>query len=170
MVFAFYKYEIKKIGNDLVNNYYIGQFLIQFLDFYSKFNFNEYIININKEIPFISKDNLKNNNVYAIILDPFTLNNIASNSFRIFEVQKKFDSLKQNILENYGKIYKIKNININVNKNMFYKRYNRYKNYYYKNYYKNENKNKIEFEEYEKEMNFYNSEAINNFLEMSISI
>ena len=103
MVFAFYKYEIKILGNDLVNNYYIGQFLVQFLDFYSKFDFNKYIIDINKDIPFIIKStfnenkNMKqNDNSNAVILDPFTLNNIACNSFRICEIQQKFDSLKQN--------------------------------------------------------------------------
>lgn len=170
MVFAFYKYEIKILGNDLVNNFYIGQFLVQFLDFYSKFNFSEYIININKEIPYIIKDaenskNNSNNNVNAIILDPFTLNNIACNSFRILEVQKKFDSLKQNLLSNYGKIYKVKNINININinKTKYHRRY-RYRNYYYFN----DNKKRIEFEEYEKEMNYYNNDIVPNFLEMSI--
>ena len=136
LVFSFYKYTIKKFGNDIVNNFYIGQFLIQFLDFFSKFNFSQYIININKEIPFLIKDsrnicdikpifnanakgnnNIKtnffnqNNMANAVILDPFTLNNIAANSFRIIEIQQKFDSLKKNLLENYRKMYKIKNLN-----------------------------------------------------------
>jgi len=152
MVFAFYKYEIKILGNDSVNNFYIGQFLVQFLDFYSKFNFNEFIININKDIPFIikDKDKYKSN---AVILDPFTLNNIACNSFRICEIQKKFDSLKENLLVNYDKNYKIKNV-FNIKK--------KYGNYY------NDNKKKISFEEYEKEIDFYNGDIIPNFLEMSI--
>lgn len=133
LVFSFYKYIIKVFGNDIVNNFYIGQFLIQFLDFYSKFNFSQYIININKDIPFIIKEcpniceiksdsnneNKKikinfinqNNMANAVILDPFTLNNIAANSFRIAEIQQKFDSLKKNIYENYKKMYKIGNIN-----------------------------------------------------------
>ena len=163
MVFAFYKYEIKILGNDLVNNYYIGQFLVQFLDFYSKFDFNKYIIDINKDIPFIIKStfnenkNMKqNDNSNAVILDPFTLNNIACNSFRICEIQQKFDSLKQNLLVNYDKNYKVKNIY-----NTGYKRRYRYRNYY------NNNK-KISFDEYEKEIDFYNGDIIPNFLEMSI--
>jgi len=163
MVFAFYKYEIKILGNDLVNNYYIGQFLVQFLDFYSKFNFNKYIIDINKDIPFIIKStftenkNMKqNDNSNAVILDPFTLNNIACNSFRICEIQQKFDSLKQNLLVNYDKNYKVKNIY-----NTGYKRKYRYRNYY------NNNK-KISFDEYEKEIDFYNGDIIPNFLEMSL--
>ena len=132
LVFSFYKYIIKLFGNDIVNNYYIGQFLVQFLDFYSRFNFSQYIININKEIPFINKAKLnnsknknysndskdknvqnileKNNMANVIILDPFTLNNIAANSFRIYEIQQKFDSLKKNLLENYEKMYKIKKL------------------------------------------------------------
>ena len=153
MVFAFYKYEIKILGNDLVNNYYIGQFLVQFLDFYSKFDFNKYIIDINKDIPFIIKStfnenkNMKqNDNSNAVILDPFTLNNIACNSFRICEIQKKFDSLKENLLVNYDKNYKIKNV-FNIKKKY---------------------KKKISFEEYEKEIDFYNGDIIPNFLEMSI--
>ena len=164
MVFAFYKYEIKILGNDLVNNYYIGQFLVQFLDFYSKFDFNKYIIDINKDIPFIIKStfnenkNMKqNDNSNAVILDPFTLNNIACNSFRICEIQQKFDSLKQNLLVNYDKNYKVKNIY-----NTGYKRRYRYRNYY------NNNK-KISFDEYEKEIDFYNGDIIPNFLEMSIN-
>ena len=140
LVFSFYKYIIKVFGSDIVNNFYIGQFLIQFLDFYSKFNFSQYIININKDIPFIIKEcpniceiksdsnneNKKikinfinqNNMANAVILDPFTLNNIAANSFRIAEIQQKFDSLKNNIYENYKKMYKIGNIN-NMNYNNF---------------------------------------------------
>ena len=164
MVFAFYKYEIKILGNDLVNNYYIGQFLVQFLDFYSKFDFNKYIIDINKDIPFIIKSifnenkNMKqNDNSNAVILDPFTLNNIACNSFRICEIQQKFDSLKQNLLVNYDKNYKVKIIY-----NTGYKRRYRYRNYY------NNNK-KISFDEYEKEIDFYNGDIIPNFLEMSIN-
>ena len=162
MVFAFYKYEIKILGNDLVNNYYIGQFLVQFLDFYSKFNFNKYIIDINKDIPFIIKStftenkNMKqNDNSNAVILDPFTLNNIACNSFRICEIQQKFDSLKQNLLVNYDKNYKVKNIY-----NTGYKKKYRYRNYY--------NNKKISFDEYEKEIDFYNGDIIPNFLEMSL--
>jgi DNA polymerase sigma len=165
MVFAFYKYEIKILGNDSVNNFYIGQFLVQFLDFYSKFNFNEFIININKDIPFIIKStfnenkNMKqNDNSNAVILDPFTLNNIACNSFRICEIQQKFDSLKQNLLVNYDKNYKVKNIY-----NTGYKRRYRYRNYY------NNNNMKISFDEYEKEIDFYNGDIIPNFLEMSIN-
>ena len=164
MVFAFYKYEIKILGNDLVNNYYIGQFLVQFLDFFSKFDFNKYIIDINKDIPFIikstfneNKNTKQNDNSNAVILDPFTLNNIACNSFRICEIQQKFDSLKQNLLVNYDKNYKVKNIY-----NTGYKRRYRYRNYY------NNNKN-ISFDEYEKEIDFYNGDIIPNFLEMSIN-
>jgi len=161
MVFAFYKYEIKLLGNDLVNNFFIGQFLVQFLNFYSKFNFQKYIIDINKEIPFVineEKNNVKQKeNINAVILDPFTLNNIACNSFRISEIQEKFDSLKENLLVNYDKNYKVKNVY-----NSGYKRRYRYKNYY------NDNKKKIPFEDYEKEIDFYNGDIIPNFLEMSI--
>ena len=162
MVFAFYKYEIKMLGNDLVNNFYIGQFLVQFLDFYSKFNFDKYIIDINKEIPFIIKSTFSENknmkqtdNSNAVILDPFTLNNIACNSYRICEIQLKFDSLKQNLLVNYDKNYKVKNIY-----NTGYKKKYRYRNYY--------NNKKISFDEYEKEIDFYNGDIIPNFLDMSI--
>ena len=166
MVFSFYKYELKILGNDRVNDFYIGQFLVQFLDFYSKFNFNDYIININQDMPFIIKDSSKmagNNNtninqienVNAVILDPFTLNNIACNSFRISEIQQKFDSLKQNLLVNYDKNYKVKNIY-----NTDYKRNYRNKNYY--------NKKKITYEEYETQIDFYNGDITPSFLEMSI--
>ena len=158
MVFAFYKYEIKILGNDLVNDLYIGQFLVQFLDFYSKFNFHDYIININKDMPFVKKDSSIGEiqqNENAIILDPFTLNNIACNSFRISEIQQKFDSLKQNLLVNYDKNYKVKNIY-----NTDYKRKYRYKNHY--------NDKKNSYEKYENEINLYNGEIIPNFLEMSI--
>ena len=47
--------------------------------------------------------------VNAIILDPFTLKNIAANSFRINDIQHKFDSLKRILLENYEKMLKFKN-------------------------------------------------------------
>ena len=157
LVFSFYKYAIKVLGSEIVNNFYIGQFLIQFLDFYSKFNFSQYIVNINKEIPFIIKENRniceiksisnssnnnkdinvnfinQNNIANAVILDPFTLNNIAANSFRIVEIQQKFDSLKKNILENFQKMYKIKNLdNLNNINNNNYDKFNnnkiRYRN------------------------------------------
>ena len=214
LVFSFYKYIIKLFGNDVVNNFYIGQFLIQFLDFFSKFNFNQYIININKEIPFIIKEkriiceicekdsNNKNKFINqnemanAVILDPFTLNNIACNSFRINEIQQKFDSLKYNLLSNYKKLYKIKNTSKkkmssnnydNFNKNKSKGRDSQYQyNYNDKNLrikelintddFFNEgdwnnlknNENKINFEEYEKELDLYNNNISPNFLELSI--
>ena len=214
LVFSFYKYIIKLFGNDVVNNFYIGQFLIQFLDFFSKFNFNQYIININKEIPFIIKEkrniceicekdsnnkskNINQNDIAnAVILDPFTLNNIACNSFRINEIQQKFDSLKYNLLSNYKKLYKIKNTSKkkvnsnnydNFNKNKSKSRDNHYQyNYNDKNLrikelintddFFNEgdwnnlknDENKINFEEYEKELDLYNNNISPNFLELSI--
>ena len=214
LVFSFYKYIIKLFGNDVVNNFYIGQFLIQFLDFFSKFNFNQYIININKEIPFIIKEkrniceicekdsNNKNKFINqnemanAVILDPFTLNNIACNSFRINEIQQKFDSLKYNLISNYKKLYKIKNTSKkkmssnnydNFNKNKSKGRDSQYQyNYNDKNLrikelintddFFNEgdwnnlknDENKINFEEYEKELDLYNNNISPNFLELSI--
>lgn len=205
LVFSFYKYIIKIFGNEIVNNYYIGQFLIQFLDFYSKFNFSEYIININKEIPFIIKEkrnisenkpkilnnntnnnNLNINNIYnsnnmasVVILDPFTLNNIASNSFRIIEIQQRFDSLKSNLLVNFEKMYKIKNIyKISYNKGKYRNKDNNHFQYkFYKNklkgdYYVSKVEEKfvteISFEEYEKEIDSYNNNISPNFLELSI--
>ena len=214
LVFSFYKYVIKLFGNDVVNNFYIGQFLIQFLDFFSKFNFNQYIININKEIPFIIKEkrnvceicekdsNNKNKIVNqnemanAVILDPFTLNNIACNSFRINEIQQKFDSLKYNLLSNYKKLYKIKNTSKKKVNNNNYDNFNKNKsksrdNHYQYNYndknlrikelintddFFNEgnwnnlknDENKINFEEYEKELDLYNNNISPNFLELSI--
>ena len=214
LVFSFYKYVIKLFGNDVVNNFYIGQFLIQFLDFFSKFNFNQYIININKEIPFIIKEkrniceicekdsNNKNKFINqnemanAVILDPFTLNNIACNSFRINEIQQKFDSLKYNLLSNYKKLYKIKNTSKKKVNNNNYDNFNKNKsksrdNHYQYNYndknlrikelintddFFNEgdwnnlknDENKINFEEYEKELDLYNNDISPNFLELSI--
>lgn len=214
LVFSFYKYVIKLFGNDVVNNFYIGQFLIQFLDFFSKFNFNQYIININKEIPFIIKEkrniceicekdsNKKNKFINqnemanAVILDPFTLNNIACNSFRINEIQQKFDSLKYNLLSNYKKLYKIKNTSKKKVNNNNYDNFNKNKsksrdNHYQYNYndknlrikelintddFFNEgdwnnlknDENKINFEEYEKELDLYNNDISPNFLELSI--
>ena len=214
LVFSFYKYVIKLFGNDVVNNFYIGQFLIQFLDFFSKFNFNQYIININKEIPFIIKEkrniceicekdsNNKNKCINqnemanAVILDPFTLNNIACNSFRINEIQQKFDSLKYNLLSNYKKLYKIKNTSKKKVNNNNYDNFNKNKsksrdNHYQYNYndknlrikelintddFFNEgdwnnlknDENKINFEEYEKELDLYNNDISPNFLELSI--
>ena len=214
LVFSFYKYVIKLFGNDVVNNFYIGQFLIQFLDFFSKFNFNQYIININKEIPFIIKEKRniceicekdssnknkfvnQNDMANAVILDPFTLNNIACNSFRINEIQQKFDSLKYNLLSNYKKLYKIKNISKKKANNNNYDNFNKNKsksrdNHYQYNYndknlrikelintddFFNEgdgnnlknDENKINFEEYEKELDLYNNDISPNFLELSI--
>ena len=203
LVFSFYKYIIKLFGNEIVNNYYIGQFLIQFLDFYSKFNFSDYIININKEIPFIIKEKRnninenesktsnnndnnskinyinKNNMANAVILDPFTLNNIASNSFRIIEIQQRFDSLKNNLLVNFEKMFKIKNIyKINTNKGKYKNKDNNYfqfKNYknklkgdYYSSTIEEKYITEISFEEYEKETDSYNNNKSPNFLELSI--
>ena len=175
MVFSFYKYVIKLFGNDIVNNYYIGQFLIQFLDFYSKFNFNQYIININKDIPFIVKEKIYINEnksikskyfkiniinekdmVNAVILDPFTLNNIAANSFRIGEIQLKFDSLKKNLLINYQKIYKVKNINK--------KSYNNYDKYNNKEKYKNK-ENYFKYKSYKNSINKDNFSNDDSFKE-----
>jgi DNA polymerase sigma len=205
LVFSFYKYIIKLFGNEVVNNYYIGQFLIQFLDFYSKFNFSDYIININKEIPFIIKEKRNNNEnkpktsnndcninknnkiqyinenniANAVILDPFTLNNIASNSFRIIEIQQKFDSLKNNLLVNFEKTYKIKNLyKIIYNKGKYKSKdsyhfqckcyNNKLKGDYFSS--KNEEKiiSEISFEEYEKENDLLNNNKSPNFLELSI--
>ena len=88
-------------------------------------------------------------------MDPFTLNNIACNSFRISEIQQKFDSLKNNLLVNYDKNYKVKNIY-----NTDYKRNYRNKNYYIKK--------KISYEEYENQIDFFNGDITPSFLEMSI--
>ena len=196
LVFSFYKYIIKLFGNEIVNNFYIGQFLIQFLDFFSKFNFNQYVININKEIPFIIKekinicDNKSNNinninninNTYvnqnnianAVILDPFTLNNIASNSFRINEIQQKFDSLKNNILVNYEKLYKIKNIlnknktKYNNNNNNIYDKFKKSKfrtkdNYYFQ--YNNYNKKNLRIKELVNTDDSFNENEFLNFID-----
>ena len=196
LVFSFYKYIIKLFGNEIVNNFYIGQFLIQFLDFFSKFNFNQYVININKEIPFIIKekinicDNKSNNinninninNTYvnqnnianAVILDPFTLNNIASNSFRINEIQQKFDSLKNNILVNYEKLYKIKNIlnknktKYNNNNNNIYDKFKKSKfrtkdNYYFQ--YNNYNNKNLRIKELVNTDDSFNENEFLNFID-----
>ncbi len=139
LVFSFYKYSIKKLGNDIVNNFYIGQFLIQLLDFYSKFDFKNYIVDINKENPFYIKEN-KNSankpvNMYKdiiVILDPYTLNNVASGSFRINEVQNSFAILKKRLNSQFEQAYNIKNLKkkysyntFNIsNNNKYYHKYN----------------------------------------------
>ena len=196
LFFSFYKYVIKILGNEIVNNFYVGQFLVQFLDFYSQFHFNQYIVNINKEIPFIIKEQFgpnKNNASNVVILDPFTLNNIAANSFRINEVQKKFDSLKINLLINYEKMFKFQNcfkIRKHKNRDKYHHKFHHYKSLSFKDFISNSDEssihekdylstkennitygnidNNLTFEEYEKEMNLINKNVSLSFLDLTI--
>ena len=148
LVFAFYKYLIKVFGQDRVFNFYIGQFLIYFLNFYSEFDFNKFIININKENPFIYRNSEDNSNDVIVILDPFTTNNIACGSFKISEIKKKFFELKENIENNYKKKIKISSTKI------------KHKNYYNNSYYYKKHRKKYYYSYYDNYSDYSNAELI----------
>lgn len=104
LVFSFFKYRISIKVN--IKNDNFGLFLIQFLDFYSQFDFSKFGIDINKINPYFSLQ------FYTfsfsdfggpVIIDPITKMNIGSNSFRIDDVKICFRNFKNNLYKLYEK-------------------------------------------------------------------
>ena len=104
LVFSLFKYRIFLKVN--IKNDNLGLFLIQFLDFYSQFDFSKFGIDINKINPYFSLQ------FYTfsfsdfggpVIIDPITKMNIGSNSFRIDDIKICFRNFKSNLYKLYEK-------------------------------------------------------------------
>lgn len=103
LVFSFYKYKINILKHN-VNEQFEAHFLLQFLDFYSKFSFTEYLVDINQYNPYVEKSDV-NTKFTPVILDPLTEHNISSNTFCINEIQDSFRELKCGLMEEYNQVF-----------------------------------------------------------------
>ena len=93
----------------------IGILLIEFINFYSNFDFGNYIINPKKEekneiYEFLSKEN---DNYILYIKDPFSGLNVSKSSFKIREIQFAFFKASNYIIDNLY-IYSNKHLDKNI--------------------------------------------------------
>ena len=93
----------------------IGILLIEFINFYSNFDFGNYIINPKNEekneiFEFLSKEN---DNYILYIKDPFSGLNVSKSSFKIREIQFAFFKASNYIIDNLY-IYSNKHLDKNV--------------------------------------------------------
>ena len=83
LVLAFLK------NNKFSNDISIGKQLYYFIEFYSFFNFSEYMIKVSEEYPFVQiEDNFKNDKI--IIIDPINQLNVAKSSFKNEDIKNAF--------------------------------------------------------------------------------
>ena len=90
LILSYSKYQkIYNLNSDKTIN--LGYFLIQFLQFFSFFDFNNFLININSpniyDINIYINDNVGKS---LIIIDPITGVNASKSSYKILEIQKMF--------------------------------------------------------------------------------
>ena len=76
----------------------IGILFVQFLEFYSKFNFYKYGINLNMTYPFFTNEDFFICE-YPVIIDPITSKNIGSGTYRIRDIQEEFSKLAKELKE-----------------------------------------------------------------------
>ena len=83
LVLAFLK------NNKFSNDISIGKQLYYFIEFYSFFNFSEYMIKVSEQNPFVQiEDIFKNDKI--IIIDPINQLNVAKSSFKNEEIKNAF--------------------------------------------------------------------------------
>ena len=96
----------------------LGSLLIEFLRFYSNFDFYNSIIRPNEKNVndiYIMNDNMNNFYKYNInIVDPITGLNVAKSTFKIEEIKKAF---KEGLDIIFSNLYKINNNDNNINEN-----------------------------------------------------
>ena len=101
------------------DNKKLGLLLYLLLDFYSKFNFKNFVINVESQIIYNNINNIEDyDNIiedHIKILDPITKNNVAKSSFKDIEIKNAFLSAKNKIKIN---IYQFEQNKINNNNNI----------------------------------------------------
>ena len=90
----------------------IGKQFYYFIEWYSLFNFTEYIINVTKEEPFIKIDE-SNNNDKITIIDPINQSNVSKSSFKIEEIKSAFIKVLNVIKIDAWKMEQQKEIDLN---------------------------------------------------------
>jgi hypothetical protein len=116
IVFAFIK--VRKYNNINYNFNNLGNILLEFLDFYSNFNFNYTFIDVNstkynilfKNSPFIMRNEILDQ--IPLILDPITYLNLAKSSYRIEDVQQFFIKTSNFIYRTLFNFSNERNVNI----------------------------------------------------------
>ena len=106
MTLAFIK--SKKYSKDVS----IGKQFYYFIEWYSLFNFTEYIINVTKDNPFIKIDNFIMNDKITII-DPINQSNVSKSSFKIEEIKSAFIKVLNVIKIDAWKMEQQKEIDLN---------------------------------------------------------
>ena len=97
LVLAFLK------NNKFSNDISIGKQLYFFIEFYSFFNFSEYMIKVSEQNPFVQiEENFKNDKI--VIIDPINQLNVAKSSFKNEEIKNAFIKALNNIKANALKI------------------------------------------------------------------
>ena len=106
LILSFLKFKSKQKNSEE----YLGSLLIEFLMFYSDFDFYNSIIRPNEQDPnniFLLNDIVNNIYKYNIyIVDPITGLNVAKSTFKIEDIKKAFKDGYDIIM---GNLYKIKN-------------------------------------------------------------
>ena len=90
----------------------IGKQFYYFIEWYSLFNFTEYIINVTKDNPFIKIDKFIMNDKITII-DPINQSNVSKSSFKIEEIKNAFIKVLNIIKIDAWKIEQEKEIDMN---------------------------------------------------------
>ena len=118
LILSFLKFKLQQ-KNSNTSEIYIGSLLIEFLKFYSDFNFYNSIIRPNEKDPndiYLINDSVNNFFKYNInIVDPITGLNVAKSTFKIEEIKKAFKDGFDIIIGNLYKVYNPENF-MNSNK------------------------------------------------------
>jgi DNA polymerase sigma len=111
LVYAFFKSMICSQNN-------LGQYFLEFLEFYSNFNFGIYSINVNLNNPFILLNEL--HECGMMLIDPITNLNVAKSTFKVDQIKSVLTKGVVNIRNAiYQKINENNKNNININKTCF---------------------------------------------------
>ena len=121
LILSFLKFKLQQ-NNSSNSEIYIGSLLIEFLKFYSDFDFYNSIIRPNEKDPndiYLINDSLNNFFKYNInIVDPITGLNVAKSTFKIEEIKKAFKNGFDIIIRN---LYEVNNqdnfANTNIDNN-----------------------------------------------------
>ena len=118
LILSFLKFKLQQ-KNSNNSEIYIGSLLIEFLKFYSDFDFYNSIIRPNEKDPndiYLINDSVNNFFKYNInIVDPITGLNVAKSTFKIEEIKKAFKDGFDIIIGNLYKVYNPENF-MNSNK------------------------------------------------------
>ena len=117
LLYAYLKH-LKVYLNNFNINYPMGNILFDFFEFYSKFNFGIYCIDVKSPKPYILLSELHENGI--MILDPFTNLNVAKSSFRVDEIKSAFKDAMNIIKKNLFHSFSNKNqFSVNILEEIF---------------------------------------------------